>query len=521
MKNTTRIKTKNQKTIIFALLLVLLLSVCCLLFAGCSMFGSNDSDDNGGSSDGNGGSGGSGGSSGSGNHQSVELVSNKFKLGYRGTDTDEEAKNNISELSKAFVEDFATTFGAGKGFGENKNIYYYDSIRYQAYDVENDDYEDETERWSAWFNKANRWKWSFANGSNPLGWGCADHRWKEVYFYTVDKHHLYVSGEYQTFYSNLYFEAMEVVLYEILLGRTDYQNMIVIDDEFDSNGYPQISYRGQSVAITGGKPNFDAILSDLQAEYFDKTTYFGFSLDDAKKIEDYIINYVIGSKALSDKDGNDQLNSNRNYRAYVEQLVDGKINSKTKYYWYARTEYKDGSLAISSTEDYFLLAPKAEYQSLVLMADEQDEFSTCWIAFQSERDLKINMYYRYFDGQTVKTTAPKTVNVKGGAYNLISNNSSYMNFGVDNGYFAIGIFDNNDVVAAPTARLNDSAANIYNPISSKNGFGCVSVFNENNVNSSFIEIVLDVEKNANDPIGTDYSFQVAMFRLTFKSNIDD
>ena len=520
MKNTTRIKTKNQKTIIFALLLALLLSVCCLLFAGCSMFGSNDSDDNGGSSDGNGGSGGSGGSSGSGNHQSVELVSNKFKLGYRGTDTDEEAKNNISELSKALVEDFATTFGAGKGFGENKNEMWYDSIRYQVKLGKNVDGED-----YVFADLSHNWLW----GSNNLPktpYRYIQKEGKPFEDYSPSTFYEAMSGDkkrvdiYREFYSNLYSKAMEVVLYEILLGRTDYQNMIVIDDEFDSNGYPQISYRGQSVAITGGKPNFDAILSDLQAEYFDKTTYFGFSLDDAKKIEDYIINYVIGSKALSDKDGNDQLNSNRNYRAYVEQLVDGKINSETKYYWYARTEYKDGSLAISSSEDYFQLAPKAEYQSLVLMADEQDEFSTCWIAFQSERDLKINMYYRYFDGQTVKTTAPKTVNVKGGAYNLISNNSSYMNFGVDNGYFAIGIFDNNDVVAAPTARLNDSAANIYNPISSKNGFGCVSVFNENNVNSSFIEIVLDVEKNANDPIGTDYSFQVAMFRLTFKSNID-
>ena len=313
---------------------------------------------------------------------------------------------------------------------------------------------------------------------------------------------------------------MEVVLYEILLGRTDYQNMIVIGNEFDAQGYPQISYRGKSVTITDGKPNFDAILGDLQAEYFDKTTYFGFSLDDAKKIKDYIINYVVGSKALSDKDGNDQLNSNRNYRAYVEQLVDGKINSETKYYWYSRTAFKDSRLAISSTGDYFQLVPKAEYQSLVLMAEEADEFSFCWIAFQSARDLKINMYYRYFDGQTIRTTTPKTIEVKGGAYDMIDNDSSDMDFGVDNGYFAIDVFDNNNFVAAPTARTNNPDTNIYNPIASKNGFGCVSVFNENNVNTSFLEIVLDVEKNANDPIGTDYSFQVALFSLIFKSDLD-
>ena len=502
----TKVKTKSQKTKIFALLLVLLLSVCCVLFAGCSIVDPDDWDEN---------EGGSGGSGGSGN-QSAQFVPNKFKLGYRGTGTDEEAKNNIANLSKELVEDFANTFGAGKGFGENQNVYYYDSIRYQAYE----EYQSSKNRWIVDYDESKRWAWSFKNDENPLGWGAADGGLKNSYLNSVETHGLYTSGEYQNFYSKLYSQSMEVVLYEILLGRTDFQNMIVIGNEFDAQGYPQISYRGKSVAITDGKPNFDAILGDLQAEYFDKITYFGFSVTDGAKIKNYIINHVIGSKALSDKEGNDQLNNNRNYRAYVEQLVDGKINSETKYYWYSRTAFKDSRLAISSTGDYFQLVPKAEYQSLVLMAEEADEFSFCWIAFQSARDLKINMYYRYFDGQTIRTTTPKTIEVKGGAYDMIDNDSSDMDFGVDNGYFAIDVFDNNNFVAAPTARTNNPDTNIYNPIASKNGFGCVSVFNENNVNTSFLEIVLDVEKNANDPIGTDYSFQVALFSLIFKSDLD-
>lgn len=504
----TKVKSKNLKTKIFALLLVLLLSVCCVLFAGCAIVAGRRAIES-----------GSGGSGGSGN-QSAQFVPNKFKLGYRGTGTDEEAKNNIADLSKELVEDFASTYGVGKGFGDNQNVYYYDSIRYQAYQKEIDDGEGGVVI-QVWARNSLRWSWSFDNNKNgkPIFQGAANMREKSAYeneeYYTQNK-----IEEYQTFYKKLYSEAMEVVLYEILLGRTDFQNMIVVGDAFDAQGYPQISYRGKSVAITDGKPNFDAILGDLQAEYFDKTTYFGFSLDDAKKIKDYIINYVIGSKALSDKDGNDQLNNNRNYRAYVEKLVDGKINSETKYYWYSRTAFEDSKLAISSTEDYFQLVPKAEYQSLVLMAEEADEFSSCWIAFQSERDLKINMYYRYFDGQTIRTTAPKTIEVKGGAYDMIGNDSSVRDFGTDNGYFAIDVFDNNDFVAAPTARTNNPDTKIYNPIASKNGFGCVSVFNENNVNNSFLEIVLDVEKNAYDPIGTDYSFQVALFGLVLKSDID-
>lgn len=499
----TKVKSKSQKTKIFALLLVLLLSVCCVLFAGCAIVAGRRAIES-----------GSGGSGGSGN-QSAQFVPNKFKLGYRGTGTDKEAKNNISDLSKELVEDFASTYGAGKGFGENQNVYYYDSIRYQA----EKNSELIPKKTVVIPNDGKKWKWSLSNeDTSILGEGAADYSTYTSYEASADT--FYNKNVYCNVYSKLYSQSIEVVLYEIMLGRTDFQNMIVIGDAFDAQGYPQISYRGKSVAITDGKPNFDAILGDLQVEYFDKTTYFGFSLDDAKKIKDYIINYVIGSKALSDKDGNDQLNNNRNYRAYVEQLVDGKINSDTKYYWYSRTAFEDSKLAISSTEDYFQSVPKAEYQSLVLMAEEADEFSSCWIAFQSERDLKINMYYRYFDGQTIRTTAPKTISVKGGAYDMIGNDSSVRDFGTDNGYFAIDVFDNNDFVAAPTARTNNPDTKIYNPIASKNGFGCVSVFNENNVNTSFLEIVLDVEKNAYDPIGTDYSFQVALFGLVLKSDID-
>ena len=98
---------------------------------------------------------------------------------------------------------------------------------------------------------------------------------------------------------------------------------------------------------------------------------------------------------------------------------------------------------------------------------------------------------------------------------------SYTDYGADvNNCFEIECFDNNDQVAAPTERSNSPLNEIYKPIASKNGYGCVSVFNEEMVETSFFEIVLDVEKNPNDPLGTDYSFQVALFGLIFKSDLD-
>lgn len=504
----------NQKIKIFLLVLVLLLNVC-LVFTGCSVIGANWTDNTGGGSDDIEGSGG--GSSG----LQVQIVPNKFKLGYRGTENDEVAEENIKNLASALVGDFASTYGAGKGHGDNQNVYYYDSIRYQAYDREIDDGEGGNVV-QIWAQKNFRWNWSFDNNKNgkPIFQGAANMREKSAYeneeYYTQNK-----IEEYQDFYKTLYSEAMEVVLYEILLRKTDYQNMIVVAGEFDSNGYPVVTYRGQSISIDDGKLDFSGILTNLKQTYFDKATYFGFSLDDGTKIKNYIINYVIGTQAHTDKDGNDQLNANRNYNAYVDQLVDGKINSESEYFWYSRTVFKDGSLAISSTEDYFGLIPKAEYQSLVLMAEKEEAFSSCWIAFQSDRDLKISMYYRYYDGRTVRTTSPITIKVSGGKYDIIAHDMSYTDYGADvNNCFEIECFDNNDQVAAPTERSNSPLNEIYKPIASKNGYGCVSVFNEEMVETSFFEIVLDVEKNPNDPLGTDYSFQVALFGLIFKSDLD-
>lgn len=491
-------------------MLVLLLGVCCLLFAGCSIVDPDDlTDDDG------------GGSGGGSSPKTAEIVPNKFKLGYRGTADDDTAKRNISDLAAELVTDFASTYGAGNGYIGNQNDYYYDSIRYQIILGKNADEED-----YVFADKSFAWKWSSNNLSNtPFRYIQTEGKpltdFAPETYYSAN-----VSGKtrleiYQTFYKTLYSEAMETVLYEILLGRTDYKNMIVVSSSFDSNGYPTVTYRGKSIGVVGGKLDFSNVLLGLKNEYFDKATYFGFSLEDGKKIKDYIINYVIGSNALSDTDGNDQLNANRNYRAYVTNLVDELIKPETKYYWHSRTGFKDGRLAISSTGDYFQLVPKAEYQSLVLMQEEADEFSFCWIAFQSSRDLKIKMYFRYYDGQTIKTTTPKTIEVLGGKYDMIDHDMSDMDFGTGSSQcFALDVFDNNEFVAAPTARSNNSATEIYKPIASQNGFGSVSVFNEAKVKSSFLEIVLDVEKNVNDPIGTDYSFQVALFSLVFKSDLD-
>lgn len=71
---------------------------------------------------------------------------------------------------------------------------------------------------------------------------------------------------------------MEVVLYEILLGKTDYQNMIAVAGEFDSNGYPVVTYRGQSISIDDGKLDFSGILTTLKQTYLTRQHILVFHL---------------------------------------------------------------------------------------------------------------------------------------------------------------------------------------------------------------------------------------------------
>lgn len=481
---------RNKKKVLIAFVLVLILSVCCALFAGCSIVDPDTWDDD---FDSGSESGGSGSGSGSGT-QTAEIVPNKFKMGYRGTAQGTNVAANIKTLAETLVGDFASTFGAGKGYTNGKegdekidytNVYYYDSIRYQAY-LKYDEEDDET------YIKAyveNAWNWSFDNQqTKPLFKGAADGREVTSYegnaasHYNVEK-----TVQYADFYTTLYSEAMEVVLYEILLGKTDYQNMIVVGDSFDSNGYPQVTYRGQSVSVVDGKLDFSSFLTTLKAEYFDKATYFGFSVSDGTKIKNYIINYVIGESAHKDKDGADQLDDNRHYNDYVQALVDGLINSETEYYWYARTGFKDGRLAISSTGDYFQLVPKAEYQSLVLMAEEEDEFTSCTIALWSDVSFSGQVALRYFDGNTTSILCTKQFSVKANG----KDTDCIITLTPDNQRIDVDAFNNYDEISATTEKVNGETSPVYIPMILSNT--STGVFNEALSDGAFVELIFAID----------------------------
>lgn len=508
-------------------LVVILCLAFVFIFAGCNMIKSNTSSQ-GNQSNGNGG--GTGGGAVNPPTKNIEVVPTEFKQAYRYKTADDSVANDISDLANALVSSFVNTFGVGCGYDQNSTDYiyhcinfedekyfYFDSIKGTIYkkfnEVEGTDF--------VYYELNTSWGWTIKNGTpfflvyNKTGCGF------DLFVYDAKKICDNINDEdrenYQNYYKNIYKPCMEVVLYEILLGNTDYQNMIKVEG-YNADNYPKITYRGQTVDYNNGEIDLSGAIADLKDEYFDKASYFGISDNDAEKIKYYIMEYIIGSNAYNADGG--QKTQNRNYQAYVDNLIKTEIADNDDYKKYARNRFEDGQLSVPETGDYFSLVDKAEYQSLVIMAEDADEFSSCWIAFQSDRDLKINMYLRYYDGQQIKTTTPKLMDVKAGKFDLNKHNTSYFEFGAG-GNLVIEKFDNNDTIKADSVKTNSKSTNIYKTVDSLNGFGGVSVLNEENVNSSFVEIVLDVVKSPNDKVGTDYSFQVAMFGLYMKSTIEE
>lgn len=509
-------KVLSKKNIILALLLLIVLA-CTLLLAGCNNMISDEEFNDGGTSGGTGGGGS--GDNGLGDITDEINTSNQYtyKLGYKTSASDNEVANDIAKLSsETLIPSFVSTYGYGSGVEGYQDIYYYDSIRWQFYEM----YSEDMEAVGVFVKDTPSWNWSFPNTNIPIS--KYSPKAKSDFDGTDNNDNGYADtikgnkSKYDDAFQNAYAPAMELVLYEILLGK-DVENAIEIS-EYNSDNYPIIKYRGTTLNYTAEKLDTSVQLEALKTEYFDKATYFGFSTADINKLKDYILNHIIGSAAHTDKDGKDQLDDNRNYRKYVENLIAETFGENSKYNWYSRTAYIDEKLLITDGEDSMAPVVKREYSSLIFLSDEVDGFIGTDLLFESDRAMNIWVYTRYFNGNEIIETVPVKVELDGKTLDFFGDYNIIMGYGPESGHYDIDAFDNNEKVKAESEQTNSVLSGVYKPTQSINGFGSVNVFNEENVQSRFVEIVFDVEKSVNDPIGTDYGFKVALFCPCYTSD---
>ncbi|MDD4110763.1 MAG: hypothetical protein PHS54_04340 [Clostridia bacterium] len=207
-------------------------------------------------------------------------------------------------------------------------------------------------------------------------------------------------------------------------------------------------------------------------------------------------------------------------------------------------------------------SPKAEYQSILMMLNTDKVFDIeAGMAFNIlayDENLEINITVRYYNYDESTSTGLMFDNFYSTTASFATNTLIYDPYELCNGYqsdFEIGF----DEVLAPdssrgmssdgyrtfiippltdqtaieklntggyeynlgwsvtnlseeiTQEMIDSAqeaSKYYKVIDSQNGYGGLTVLDENKIQSSFYEIIFDIVKRPTDPVGMDYDFKV-------------
>lgn len=197
-------------------------------------------------------------------------------------------------------------------------------------------------------------------------------------------------------------------------------------------------------------------------------------------------------------------------------------------------------------------APKAEYQSIVMITNPKNAFEIeagmVFNIMAYDKNLKINIKVRYYNADTEKLyefdsgqTDFATSEYYHGGYvddfevgfedwilaelpdNAKSKNSdgddSFIIPHVTNYHYKeiarneeinLGYKENEDEEKAAKAA---KAAKYYKIVDSINGYGGITVLDEGKMDSSFYEIVFDIVKSPNDPADMDYDFRVTVSPL--------
>lgn len=343
---------------------------------------------------------------------------------------------------------------------------------------------------------------------------------------------------------SIYSTVLEYNIYELVLGRTPTGPIIEISDTattvLDS---VKVTLNGQTV--DGTTNTRDSIITPIQEEFSLYGTYVGFSERDRENLTNYILETVIGDQIVN----NSMYNQNNEYQTKVAEIIEnanptsnqdveeGQEPPRDFFDPYPASKIKDfngtafyinggidenGNLSNTNAFDHI---QSAEYQSFVIMP-EQEDLSLCalWLAFESEQPIDAVIRVRYYNGAgRLFETAKQQISMSGDpfdattdivmmdlVYNEISDTE--LDTEVD---MILDPFDNEldgGILKADDIDgkyVTGALANYYNIIESDSGFGAIGVLNHNRIPFSYMEIVIDVIKDPNEPQAT-YPFKMGV-----------
>ncbi|MDD2227432.1 MAG: hypothetical protein PHH71_02505, partial [Clostridia bacterium] len=209
-----------------------------------------------------------------------------FKACYRAESYEQD--NTVSAYANLIVEQLYANFGIlndedipskipnKPNASSNEN---YDKIRVQT--QLND------------INKDITWRWTFSQkreGANSLnvGTGAVEHYQTPA-----------VQSAYYSAFVPVYSIAMEIVLYEIMIGQTPTIFTIDVDHENDTNAVYFDSARTKEIYVAPNGEDECPALSEVKNIFAEKAIYVGLTEEDVVTLEDYILNQIIGENLIN------------------------------------------------------------------------------------------------------------------------------------------------------------------------------------------------------------------------------
>jgi len=412
-----------------------------------------------------------------------------FKSCYRAESYEQD--NTVSDYAHLIVEQLYANFGVLNDDNTPSKIQYkpnassdenYDKIRVQT--QLNDVNADVT------------WHWTFSQkreGANSLSEGTGA---TEYYKTTA------VQSAYYSAFVPIYSIAMEIVLYEIMIGQTPTIFTIDVDHENDTTVVYFDSAKTKETYVAPSGEDECLALSEVKDIFARKAIYVGLTEENVVTLKNYILNQVIGENVIGSEAYNRVIVGGQPQPLdyVVSQILTLELDEETKsiYSPYPASYVQDfagNSLYINPDSSEALShIPAREYQSLtVIPAMSEQSLLTFWMAFECEYDIIMDISLNFYDSNlnTYSTiTTLKDFKISAGTWNP----ENIINFDCNSNY-QISPITVSEISAREPIVINNLAgtANYYNIL--KNGNNIIGILNQNKINQSYYEFTFEIHKD--------------------------
>lgn len=423
-----------------------------------------------------------------------------FKACYRAESY--EIDNTISSYAKLVVGQLYSNFGI-------LNDYRYPSLIENKPDSDNNSNYDkirvQTDTDGVEINNDIFWRWTFLqnldqatsleSGENAAG-----------YYETPALQNAYYSA-----YVPVYSVAMEIVLYEIILGKTPTNFTIDINNELGSTKVYADTLKTKEV-FADEETECEPLL-EIKNEFKTKAQYIGLTSANVQTLNDYILNKVIGDGIIGGIYDRVIVGGQNKILSFVvqqilqlEPIIEGSPDQKSIYSPYPASYIKDfegGSFYVGSGSNSFEHIPALEYQSVVMLPDENDSYLSIFLAFESESDIEITASLKYCNNQIETVIDSQELSVKAGAWSV--SDLCWFNFDSNN---KVSAFSVNQLKTSKQKVINNSTglANFYSVTDNSK----IGVLNKEKINQAYFEFTFEVHKNSSKDY---YPYKVGVFAL--------